>query len=166
MRFLKLAAISVVVLFLLITAMASLLPSTVHVSRAIDIDAPFDSIYANINDVTRWKHWIAHYDSSKASVSTHTIGKGAAITINNTRVSVLNSSKEKITTSWQTGSKSLDGEFNFFVQPGSTLVTVQWHFIHHVRWYPWEKFASIVSDKVMGPMMEQSLDNLKKVVEK
>jgi len=166
MRFLKLGIISLVVLFLLITAMASLLPSTVHISRAVDIDAPFDSIYTNVNDVTKWKRWIAHYDPSKASVGANTTGRGAAITINKTTVTVLNSSREKITTSWKTGSKSLDSEFNFFVQPGSTLVTVQWHFIQHVRWYPWEKFASIVSDKVMGPMMEQSLDNLKKLVEK
>src|SRR4051812_35344748 len=106
MRILKLAVISIVLLFLLITAMASLLPSTVHISRAVDIDAPLDSVYTNINDLTKWNRWIAGYDSLKTSVSGNTVGRGAAITLNNTTVSVVNSSREKITTSWQSGAKS------------------------------------------------------------
>jgi hypothetical protein len=43
---------------------------------------------------------------------------------------------------------------------------VQWYFDFHLRWYPWEKFSSIVFDKQLGPPMEKSLDNLKKLLEK
>ncbi len=73
---------------------------------------------------------------------------------------------DKIETLWSTGSKSLKGEFNIIKQQNSSIITVQWHFMQHLNWYPWEKFASIVSDKVMSPVMERSLDNFKNVVEK
>src|SRR4051794_20838484 len=112
MRIIKLGLISAVFLFLLITAISLLLPSTVNISRAIDIDAPVDSIYKNINDVSRWVTWFANYDSSMASTSPNTIGKGASITIKNTRITIVDSKADKIKTSWQSGSKTLDGEFN------------------------------------------------------
>jgi uncharacterized membrane protein len=166
MRFIKLALISVVFLFLLITAISLLLPSTVHVSRAIDMDAPFDTIYSRINDLNKWKSWFAGLDSANISLSKETTGKGATLTMNNMKVQIVESKPEQVRTLWQSGAKSLEGDFNVFKQQGSSVITLQWHFTQHVQWYPWEKFASIVSDKVLGPTMERSLDNLKKAVER
>jgi hypothetical protein len=34
-----------------------------------------------------------------------------------------------------------------------------------LKWYPWEKFASIIFDRQLGPYMERSLGNLKKLAE-
>jgi len=36
----------------------------------------------------------------------------------------------------------------------------------HLKWYPWEKFSSMLLENRYGPMMEQGLAKLKKVVEK
>lgn len=166
MRIIKLGLISAVLLFLLVTAMSLLLPSTINISKAIDIDAPGDSIYKNINDMSRWKNWFANYDSTQIAISKNPTGKGASLTMNRTTVIITESNKSKISTEWHSGSNTLDGEFNIIRQKNSTVVTVQWHFIQHVKWYPWEKFASIASNKVMTPLMEESLDNLKKLVEK
>jgi hypothetical protein len=35
----------------------------------------------------------------------------------------------------------------------------------HLRWYPWEKFASLLLEKSYGPRMEQGLATLKRLVE-
>jgi hypothetical protein len=35
----------------------------------------------------------------------------------------------------------------------------------HLRWYPWEKFASLLFEQSYGPKMEQGLGNIKKMVE-
>jgi hypothetical protein len=165
MRLIKLGLISVVFLFLVVTAISLLLPSTINISRAIDINGPLDSVYNNLNDITRWKNWFAGYVSLHTTYSAKHIGKGAAISMNKTTVTITESNKDRIKTEWMAGSKVLESEFNIFKQNNSSLITVQWHFTQHVHWYPWEKFASIVSDKVMSPVMEKSLDNLKKVVE-
>jgi hypothetical protein len=166
MRFIKLGLISAVFLFLVITAISLLLPSTINISRAIDVNAPYDSVYANLNDVSKWRNWVANYDSANTTISERSTGKGATITMNKTSVTITESRPDKIETSWTSGSKSLQGAFNIIKQQNSSLITVQWHFVQKAKWYPWEKFASIVSDKVMSPVMERSLDNLKKVVEK
>jgi len=166
MRIIKLGLISAVFLFLVVTAISLLLPSTVNISRAIDVNAPFDTVYTNLNDLSNWKKWIAGYDSTNTTISQPSTGKGAVINMNRSKVTILASDTNKVETLWTTGSKSLKGDFNIIRQQNSSITTVQWHFIQQVKWYPWEKFASIVSDKVMSPLMEKSLDNLKKVVEK
>src|SRR5882762_332280 len=57
MRFIKLALISVVVLFALLTGIASLLPSQVRISRAVDISAPPATIYPKLGDIKTWDSW-------------------------------------------------------------------------------------------------------------
>lgn len=165
MRFLKLGLISFLLLFLLITAISLLLPSTIHISRAIDISAPVDSVYTNINDLAKWKRWIANYDSSIVTLSPNTTGAGATLTMNKTTVSIVESNDTIIRTVWKGGNKFLEGDFNVIKQNGSAQITIQWHFIQRVKWYPWEKFALIVSNKSIGSVMERSLDNLKKLLE-
>lgn len=166
MRFFKLGVISVVFLFLLVTAMSLLLPSTINISRAVDINAPFNSIYTNVNDFSNWVKWYSNYDPSDIKLSNTRAGANASIAIHKTSITIISSHTDKITTLWKAGDKRFESEFNFFNKSGSKIVTVQWRFIQHVKWYPWEKFASIATDKTIGPVMEASLDNLKKLLEK
>jgi hypothetical protein len=43
----------------------------------------------------------------------------------------------------------------------SDTTVVQWYFDFRLKWYPWEKFGSIVFDQQLGPSMESSLENLR-----
>jgi hypothetical protein len=47
----------------------------------------------------------------------------------------------------------------------SDSLTVQWYMDTQLRWYPWEKFASLLFDKSHGATMEQGLGKLKKVLQ-
>ena len=42
---------------------------------------------------------------------------------------------------------------------------VHWQFEQDLKWYPWQRFGSMVNDKVIGSMMESNLANLVKLVE-
>jgi hypothetical protein len=166
MRVIKLAIISVVVLFLVVTAFSLLLPSNVIVSRAIDINAALPAVFPLVNNVGKWSVWMQNFDTATVTVSPNTVGRGATFTTNQLVIKIVESSPQKISAIWQSGeNRPLPGEFNFFTSDSSSTITVQWQFTQKVKWYPWEKFASIVSDKALGPYMEQSLDNLKKYAE-
>ena len=165
MQLIKLGLISTVFLFLLMTAISLLLPSTVRVSRTIDINAPFDSVFNQINDLRKWKNWYANYDSVHVSFATNSVGKNGWMKMNNTTVSILATDRHLIKTLWQSGSKSLESDFDLYQQGKSSTVTVHWYFVQQVKWYPWEKFASIVLDKTIGPVQERSLDKLKNLLE-
>ncbi|MEJ7681851.1 MAG: hypothetical protein WKG06_29185 [Segetibacter sp.] len=100
-------------------------------------------------------------------MSSATVGKGASFTINKTTVTLREALPGKIKAVWQTGKNNpVEGEFNFIAKDSVSSVTLQWTFVQKVKWYPWQKLASILSDKTLGPFMEKSLQNLKKEVEK
>jgi hypothetical protein len=167
MRFLKLGIISIVFFALLITGISLLLPSTIYISRAIDINSPVDSVYEKVSNLAIGRVGMPGYDSSIASLSSSTTGAGAKLTLNKTTIKILDVSPAQVKALWQGSTNNpLPGEFNFISQEGAPQMTLQWKFTHTVKWYPWEKFASIISDKAIGPVMEKSLENLKNSLEK
>ena len=166
MRFVKLFLISVVFFCLLLIAISFLLPSQTNISRAIDINAPVTKVYPYVNNLENWKYWYADYDSSRAFISSAPTGKIRVLTVNKTNVTITETLPQKIKAVWQTGkSNPVSGEFNFIQKDPDASVTLQWNFVQKVKWYPWQKFASIVSGKIIGPFMEKSLENLKKEAE-
>ncbi len=166
MRFIKLGIISVLFFCLLIIAISLLLPSQIVVSRAIDVNASREKVYENISNVGNWKNWYQDYDPANSKTSAATTGKGAYVTVNKTTITLQEVSPNKVKAMWQMGDNTpLPGEFNIFSQDSASHVTVQWQFFQKVKWYPWQKFALIMSDKAVGPFMEKSLDKLKIVSE-
>ncbi len=162
MRFVKLAIISAVVLFGLATAMSLLLPSTVIVSRPIDLQVSPDSVYRYLMELENWENWLEHDENAKFVIEQ----QAKRITYQNTHISMISSEPTKITTEWQVGEgRTMLGEFHLISHPNITVFTLQWQFTQKLNWYPWEKFASILSDKALGPYMEKSLLRLKERVE-
>ena len=70
------------------------------------------------------------------------------------RIAEMKSSRRSILNGWKCISHA-----------GSDSTTLQWYMDFHLRWYPWEKFASLLFEQSYGPKMEQGLGNLKKILE-
>ncbi len=160
MRLIKLAIISFVVFFLLITGISLFFPSHVRISRATDIAAPPDSVHARISQPFHWKSWYPGADTLSLYEADGVI-KGIRMPgnqvlmitgFNDSTVTAANSTsdKERATMGW-----------NLIRNNGGTM-TVQWYMDFKLRWYPWEKFSSLLLEKRYGPVMEQGLANLKK----
>jgi hypothetical protein len=161
MRIIKLALISAVIIFLLMTAFSLLLPSHVRISRAINIAAPMEQITPYIADVGNWQQW--NYLLTDTSIHITSITTGH-IKTNKLEIKILDIKKDSISSAWiQPDGKRFEGNFSFM--PADSVTVVQWYFDFHLRWYPWEKIGSIVYDDRMGPPMEKSLTALKDFVE-
>jgi hypothetical protein len=160
MRFVKLAIISFLLFALAIIGISFLLPSTVVVTRGVDINASIDSVATRLNNLNRWQTWISNKDTLviKADERTFMMGK--------MHVVLVSASASKIITSWKVKEgQPLDSRFSLTTQKSGANTTVQWEFVQHLKWYPWEKFSSAITDKVLGPFMEESLKNLKESIE-
>jgi hypothetical protein len=79
------------------------------------------------------------------------------------KVNLVSSSPDSVRTNWMAGKRNFESGFNLLAYDNNTTA-VQWYFDIDIKWYPWEKFGSIILDKQMGPSMEKSLNNLKKRV--
>ena len=83
MSFIRKFAYSASGLLLALMLLGLLLPSTAHVERQIQIDAPPASVFGLINDfnqISQWSPWVATDPNALFSVSGPPRGIGATIT--------------------------------------------------------------------------------------
>jgi hypothetical protein len=162
MRVVKLGLISLIGLFLVIFLLSLLIPSKMRVSRAITIDVPVDSVYTYVNDMRQWALWNALLKNENL----HSVQiDQSSFSSDEMKIIMLPPDSTGILTSWErVGQDKIQSGVGITQAANSTIV--QWYFDFKVKWYPWEKFGSIVFDKELGPPMEQSLEQLKKVCEK
>lgn len=157
MRAIKLALISIVILFAVASLIGMILPSTVLVSRAVNIEAYKDSIRPFVSDMNQWAQWIDGMHDS----SVHILSANEAYLAGN-HVRITGVTDSTVQSSWvgkngneQTSLIRLIGD------PGRKITVVQWQFVQRLKWYPWEKLGSMMNDKILGTMMERNLNNLR-----
>jgi hypothetical protein len=147
-KIIKLALISFVLIFGLLTAISLLIPSRVRISKAIDLHAPIDSVRTLITDTTQWKTWHPAYSGGRQQQAT--IGFN---TITDSLITATISSP---------GKNSLLNGWQFYSHQERESYTLQWYIDFKLRWYPWEKFGSLFYEATYGKMIEQGLSNIKK----
>jgi hypothetical protein len=155
MRFLKLIAISVIVLFIIATLVGLLFPSKVLVSRAIDIQQPAATILAAINNFQTWQFWI-----EGANDTTFQLINSNSIMLGKTKVVKDSSTASSVFTTWYVANGAKQKSSINIIASGNNASIVQWQFEQQLSWYPWERFASMLSDKIIGTMMEKNLQLL------
>jgi len=163
MKYIKLFLVSFAILFLVVTCLGLLFPSTVVVSRAVDITASKDSIYLFIKDINGWKKWIDGVSESNLTIESPLVAK-----LGNTLVTISPSkaTDSVINAEWQSrNGEKQESRLELYQQKGQFTAVVHWEFVQHIGWLPWERFSSMMNDKIMGTMMEKNLNNLKVAVE-
>ena len=165
MRIIKLGIISIIFFSILITGISLFFPSHVRISKATDIITNKDSLLSQIADATKWKNW---YPGADTFPLLFTEGKVRGIEIDSRQGLIINEVNDSAVLTMNVGPHSKRGEsgWNFFPGHIPNSITLQWYMDFHLRWYPWEKFSSLLLEKRYGPMMEQGLERLKALLEK
>ena len=164
MRFIKLAIISFILFFLLITGISFFIPSTVRISRAIQVNADREKLVNILSDIKVWKSWYPGMDSGNIIYE-----EGKPVAIKPDPGNKIQWRKKDVTDSSVifylagAGSKKVDNGWNLVREQGS--LTVQWYMDFKLRWYPWEKFSSLLFEKQYGTQMEIGLAKLKRLAE-
>jgi hypothetical protein len=157
MRVIKLALISIVALFFVMSFFSLMMPSTVIVSRAVDINAPADSIKFYVADLNQWVYWVKGMNSKSVKIKS-----AKEADLGRQQLSIQNITDSSVVSFWASSTASVQvSTIRFIPAPQRNLTIVQWQFVQKLHWYPWEKFGSFMNDKILGPMMEQNLQNLK-----
>jgi len=151
MRFLKLAIVSLLILFLLTTAIGLLFPPTAKVTRVEDIAAPYDTIYYYLNDVKYWKLWMYGADTNIITfLSARTAGTGTVAKIGTGEATITHTTRDSIYMTWKSEKGNVQNSaFILRNNDAQKTVTVQWFFEQKINWYPWERFGAMANDKIL-----------------
>jgi hypothetical protein len=162
-QIIRLSGISLIILFIVVTAVSLMFPSTVVVSRAVNINASQKKIFNEINNFTSWKDWMDGVNDSTLKV--HSTNESF---IGETKITLNISDSNSVHSVWQNEHhKIMASDINLITNASNPdLTVVQWQFVQKLKWYPWEKFGSLFNDKILGTMMEKNLNKLKEICEK
>ncbi|MEN9697626.1 MAG: hypothetical protein RLZ56_1047 [Bacteroidota bacterium] len=158
MRLIKLVIISLLVLSVVVTAISSLFPSTVIVSRAVEMSATAAQIEHLTSNLNEWQYWMSDWKENKAT------WKDGAMHIGTQTISPLTKNDNSVTYNWvAAGQRPYLVKFEWIpLQKG--IYVLHWSFEQHVKWYPWEKFQTLLNEKVLGYKMEVELANLRELL--
>jgi len=155
-RLIKLALISIVLLFVVATAIALLLPGHVRISKAINIHASKDSIFALLDHRERWPEWHPAFvpgDTTRRQFPA----------INITTRS--RSDSELVVMMQQGAKKPVQTGWRIYGHPGVDSLTLQWYMDLYPGWAPWQKLGSLFYENTYGVMMEQGLERIKTITQ-
>lgn len=151
MRLIKLALLSFVFLFLVVTAISLMIPSNIRISKAVNIAPPRDSVLALIKNTERWPQWHPAFmkqDSFRSILS-------ILIT------PITENDSEVVFRLQQPNRPAVVNGWKIYEHGPTDSLTLQWYMDFKLKWYPWQKFGSLLYEGSFGTMMEQGLTNLK-----
>ena len=147
MKLVKLAFISLLFFFLLLTGIGLLLPAQVRVSRAIDVAGSGNRVLHMISDTGSWKHWHPLF--------AHKTTPAVVYITNRTDTSVL--------ATVQTGTNQAENVFILHSYAHTQTQTLQWYQDVRSGWLPWQRLRSLLYEGTYGVLMEQGLKRLDSV---
>jgi len=163
MRVVKLAILSFIFLFLLVTIISLFIPGNIRISKATNISAEDHFPYTYyIAQLPKWKEW--HPALKNIPENDFKILPDSSISVRGTTIRIAERKKDELVTEMKTddGRPIISG-FKLIRHPQSDSSTLQWYMDFKLRWYPWEKFRSLFYENIYGLQMEQGLLNLKEL---
>lgn len=162
MNVIKLAVISFICLFLLVTGISLFIPSTIRISRAVNMQANTDSIYTMIAVLQNWRHW--HPALQALPASEFVMKEDGSLQVKNNNLKIIQRKKDEVITQLkEQNGRPVISTIRLISHKQTDSLTVQWYMEFRLRWYPWEKFRSLFYENIYGLQMEQGLQQLKEL---
>lgn len=161
MKFLRLLIISFLAFTLIATGFSLFFPSSVRVSRAVNLGGGADSVLGLINDFAKWKQWYPGFSQVTLSNAQMDGNKVVAATVGGVSLQRLISNDSLVQVRLKKGAKPVLTSWKLIRHVGTDSLTLQNYMDFSFKWYPWEKFSSLLLERSYGAIMEQGLHNLK-----
>lgn len=172
MKLVKAAIIGIIGLSVLVTLISFLIPSEVHGRRGVVIKGNRDSIYNQIAVFYNWKNWHPEFKANVDNIGYKNVssGKDAQATvlvkgkITTYQLTYADSTTIKVLQK-RPGEKDVENIFALTKDTATGGIYTDWKFISTLKWYPWEKFAGMLTESMTAPGYEMGLNNLKSYIE-
>lgn len=153
-------------LFLVMTLISLLIPSTIMTAKSITVQCDSTKLFDAVSNFQNWKKWHPVFVADSNNI---TVTKSTAIWSSNKNINKIivtkNAYPEFSFLLQRDGENDMENTIyvNRVLEGGN--MQVQWKSIVKLKWYPWEKFAGIFVEKLSGAGYEAALASLKKYME-
>lgn len=161
MKYLKLIVISFIVFFGLATAVSIFIPSQIRVSRGINIGANNLRVMGYISNLSLWKHWYPGFNNMQLTNATIQNNKVVKAQANHIQIHITHATDSMVNAVLKKQSNTINISWQAAPHQSTDSLTLYANMDFRLRWYPWEKFSSLLLDKSYGDVLQQGLTNLK-----
>ena len=176
MRAVKIVGLIIGVVIGLLIVLGWLLPSNVYMERSIAIEAPPEVIFQEVNssrNFNKWSPWAGLDPNTNYSYSGPKTGVGATISWESEHEDVGNGSQwiveslknEKVTNQLEFDGFRGDFWTSIILEPNGNETWVIWTYKAEMGDNYMAKFFGPFMDNMLGPLYEEGLLNLKRVIE-
>ncbi len=153
-------------LFLLMTCISLLMPSTVVVNRAVTVPGEPAEALKIIQNLESWKHWHPWLREGKSQTG---IANGKAYLQwesggRSFSLRELSKYPEGIRLEFIRAGKR-ESFFDLTVYKVGLQSQVEWRAVSKISWLPWEKFGALFLNDLTGPEYEKALECLKQFLQ-
>jgi len=161
MRFIKLILISAFVFFAMACIVAFFIPSRIRVFRMTGLANGRDSVLNQVRDLSQWKKWYPGFENIVLTEELVRDGRVVKATANGIRLAVNESTDSSVVVSMQKGSSPVISGWQINKDERNDSLALQGYMDFELKWYPWEKFSSLMLDKSYGDLISRGLQDLK-----
>lgn len=164
-KFLKLIAFGILGVFIVISLITLLFPSTVVTNASVQIAAPKERIMAQLNDLENWKNWQPIFKQTSIPVTNK---DAVTYTTNGKNYTIKIIERDTAMVRWTISNLRENDIENFYTLrqlPDNAQWDVEWRSITRLKWSPLQKFSGLFVSSLSKPGMEQALHDLKNYIE-
>lgn len=162
MKVIKLAVLSFIILFILVTGFSLFIPGNIKISKATNIASTDTSVFRQIENLAAWRQW--HPALKEIPENEFELLNFSAIKIKGTTIEVKERKTDELLAAIsKNGSTPIINNIKIIRHQQGDSSTLQWYMGFSLKWYPWEKFKTLFYENFYGVQMEQGLQNLKEL---
>lgn len=176
MRLIKMFLFVLLGLFAVITIIGLFIPSSVKISRGIIVTTDSSKVYKELSDVKNWNKWLPWITADSGAVfqlSAVTDQPGSyfrwkGMKLNSAGTITIQSIKpnEILLLHELKDMNNAEGGFRIRSTGANNNVTeVLWYMEYKLKWYPWERFFGIFTDRIIGSAFDKGLEQFKNYIE-
>lgn len=162
----RLMVISALVFFLLLTGISVFVPSHVRISRATNLAPGTEGILQQVADLGQWKNWHPLFDHLTYKNVEMDKGRIVSASTDSVSVTIVNSNDSLVAVEMQRGKRTVYATWKLIRYATSDSLTLQNYMDFKFKWYPWDKFSSLLLEPSFGPVMEKGLIRLKTIADR
>lgn len=120
-----------------------------------------DSVLNQVRDLSQWKKWYPGFENIVLTEELVQDGRVVKATANGIRLAVNESTDSSVVVSMQKGSSPVISGWQINKDERNDSLALQGYMDFELKWYPWEKFSSLMLDKSYGDLISRGLQDLK-----
>lgn len=161
MKYIRLIFFSALVFFFIVCVIAFFIPSRITIFRMVNIAPQRQGILHEVGDLSKWEKWYPGFQNIELENTISRNGRIIKAKAKSVQLKIISITDTSVVVNMRKGGRDVLSTWQLNKALKTDSLALQNYMDFNLKWYPWEKFSSLLLDKGYGDNMLKGLNNLK-----